>query len=120
MERQIYLLDNNEKVGPFTAQQLLQRVKAGELSLQSSAWTAGAASNWVPLSDIIHPCPQCAGELWLVLEYPQKGTGIIVIVLGILFAVLCVGIILLIWGIILINQTKASWHCRNCGRVFPA
>jgi len=120
MERQIYLLENSERVGPFTAQQLLQRVKAGELSLQSSAWVPGTPSNWVPLSDIIHPCPQCGGELWLVLDYPQKGTGTIVIVLGILFAVLCVGIILFIWGLILINQSKASWHCRNCGRVFPA
>lgn len=119
MELQIYLLQNNERVGPFTAQQVLEQIKAGEVSLQTSAWAAGAAIGWVPLSRLIHPCPQCGGELWMVVEYPQKSTGIIVIVLGLLFAVVCVGIILLIWGWALTNQRKTTWHCRNCGRTFP-
>jgi GYF domain 2 len=118
MESQIYLLNDNQKVGPYTAKYLLEQVKTGELSLQTSAWQPGF-SNWVPLSNLIHPCPQCGGELWRVNDYPQKGTGIIVMVLGILFAVFCVGIILMIWGFVLINQTKSTWHCRNCGRTFP-
>src|SRR5215211_1910936 len=118
MENLIYLVQDNQRVGPYTPQQLLKQVRSGELSLQASAWKTGLP-DWVPLSTLIHPCPQCGGELWAVFEYPQKSTGIIVFVLGLLFALFCVGIILLIWGFMLMNQTTVTWHCRNCGRTFP-
>ena len=50
----------------------------------------------------------------------KRGTGIIVIVLGILLAPVCVGIILIIWGASLTSNRKYYWHCRGCGRTFPA
>lgn len=118
MDQSIYILNEGEKQGPYTAQQLLAEVKNGKLSLSQSAWQHGL-QNWVPLSNIIHPCPQCGGELWAVSENPQKGTGSIMIVLGILFAPLCIGIPIFIWGLVLIAQTRSNWHCRSCGRVFP-
>ena len=68
----------------------------------------------------IRPCPQCSGELVLQGNAPDKGTGIIVIVLGILLAPICVGLILIFWGASLMGNQKYYWHCRGCGRTYPA
>jgi uncharacterized protein YbaR (Trm112 family) len=64
-------------------------------------------------------CPQCQGMLSLQSENPQQGTGAILIVLGILFAPLCIGIPILIWGLSLTSQQHRFWHCPSCGRTFP-
>jgi uncharacterized protein YbaR (Trm112 family) len=65
-------------------------------------------------------CPQCKGELVLITEYPERGTGCIVMVLGLILAPFVIGIGLLIWGLIVYGRTRRHWHCRGCGRTFPA
>jgi hypothetical protein len=67
-----------------------------------------------------YPCPQCKGELRYAQDHPERGTGAIVIILGIILAPVCLGIPILIYGLIMIGRVKAYWHCRSCGRTFPA
>jgi hypothetical protein len=66
------------------------------------------------------PCPRCRGELLLVSESPNKGTGCIVVLLGFLFAPCIFGIFIVIYGFGMMNETKQQWHCRSCGTVYPA
>jgi len=67
-----------------------------------------------------YPCPQCKGELRDVQDHTERGTGAIVIVLGVLLAPLCLGIPILIYGLVMVGRVKSYWHCRYCGRTFPA
>lgn len=65
-------------------------------------------------------CPQCKGELQFRKEHTERGTGVIVVVLGILLAPLCLGIPILVYGLVMTGRIKTYWHCRVCGRTFPA
>ena len=67
-----------------------------------------------------HPCPRCRGALALVTENPERGTGCIVLLVGLLLAPVIVGIPLLIWGAIMYDKKRQSWACTACGQGFPA
>jgi hypothetical protein len=119
----IYIYKNEQKEGPFSLEQVKSDLIEGVLSNGDLSWRPGLA-DWVPLRVLLlapepAPCPQYKGNLRYVTESSQSGTGTIVFVLGILFAPLCVGIPILIWGWILMSERKNYWHCRGCGRTFP-
>jgi hypothetical protein len=77
-----------------------------------------------PLWDVLRSrpnlCPQCNGALRLATEHTERGTGVIVIILGLLLAPLCLGIPILIYGFVMVSRIKQYWHCAGCGRTFPA
>lgn len=118
---EIYLYRHGAQTGPFTLDEVNTKLATGEADLADQAWTPGL-HQWVKLSVALNRsrCPQCKGFLWLIVEYPQRSTGIIVVVLGILLAPVCVGLILMIYGWSLAAETKRHWHCTSCGRTFPA
>lgn len=66
-----------------------------------------------------HRCPQCSGELRLATEHTERGTGVIVILIGILLAPCLLGIPILVYGLVMVNRIKSYRHCRMCGRTFP-
>jgi len=116
----ILITKEGQQYGPYTVEEVKQYMADGRLTASSLAWTDGL-SNWLPLSSVLTAtvCPQCQGEMVLQVESPQRSTGILVIVLGILLAPFCVGIFLFFWGLSLISETKSHWHCSGCGRIFP-
>lgn len=66
------------------------------------------------------PCPQCAGALQRIVEYPEKHTGTILIVLGVVLTPLCgLGLPFVIIGMSMAQAWKARWHCVACGRSYP-
>src|SRR5436190_6669378 len=122
----VMILRDGQQYGPYNEQQLQQHIRDGVISKTDLAWTEGQF-DWLPIQSVLDPiarsgnlCPQCKGPLLLQVENPQRSTGIIVIVLGILLAPFCVGIILLVWGWSLSSETRRTWHCRGCGRMFAA
>jgi GYF domain 2 len=119
----IYVHREGQQTGPHSREELIAGIEQGTFSATDKAWTSGLA-DWMDLSVVLStsrlPCPQCKGVLSQVSEAPQRSTGIIVIVLGIILAPFCVGIVLIVWGLILVNERKYYWHCRGCGRTYPA
>lgn len=124
MSQPIYLYPTDgPPLGPYSPEQLKSLIALGDV--QPTA-RAGFLNTHDPIQlDALlaagrKSCEQCQGELIWQTDNPQQGTGVIVIVLGILFAPFCVGIPILIWGLTLTSQSKSYWHCRKCGRTFPA
>jgi hypothetical protein len=119
----IFVYKDGRQLGPYTQTEITTAIAQGEFGEIDNGWTAGL-ENWVSLGSLVAGkwgrCPQCEGQLILEVEHPNRGTGAIVIVLGILLAPVCVGFILIIWGLILALETKSQWHCRGCGRLYPA
>ena len=119
----IFVYKDGQQLGPFSQAEIANALTQREFLESDKAWVSGLAS-WVNLGSIVQPgwgsCPQCKGQLVLEVERPQRGTGIIITVLGVLLAPVCVGFILIIWGLILSLETKSQWHCRGCGRLYPA
>jgi GYF domain 2 len=117
---EIYVYKDGERVGPHSKESLTAWLAAGTFQQSDLAWREGFTS-WRPLSLVLGAakCPQCQGTLSLQTDNPQQGTGCIVAVLGFLFAPVCIGIPILILGIIMMSNTTSHWHCRDCGRTFP-
>lgn len=117
----IFVYKDGQQLGPFTQDQIASGITQGQFLETDKGWASGLAE-WINLSSLVKwgTCPQCRGQLILVVEHPQRGTGAIVIVLGILLAPICIGVILFIWGLVLTFETKSQWHCRSCGRLYPA
>ena len=128
----VYVHKNGKNLGPYTEDELNEELAIGNVLAADRACPEGAM-HWSTVGSLLgipysftqaayqpRLCPQCTGELVLQGDAPDKGTGIIVIVLGILLAPVCVGIILIIWGASLTSNRKYYWHCRGCGRTFPA
>jgi uncharacterized protein YbaR (Trm112 family) len=116
----IYIYKTGEQFGPFDIDQVRQSLQKGEVALTDQAWRQGLIE-WTSLASMLQlwTCPQCKGYMLRIVEHPQRSTGIIITVLGILLAPVCVGLILMIWGLMLTAETKAHWHCSGCGREFP-
>ncbi|MCI0354036.1 MAG: hypothetical protein L0099_03205 [Acidobacteria bacterium] len=73
----------------------------------------------MPTQLTAYPCPKCRGALALVTEQPEKGMGCALILAGLLFAVVIVGIPLMIWGAIVYDRKRQHWACTSCGQTFP-
>lgn len=118
----VYVYRDGEKLGPYNHMDIAAGLASGAFLPTDMVWRLGLR-DWTPLHSLTarayNPCPQCKGDLIIQSENPQRGTGIIVIVLGALFSPLCVGIPFLIWGLMLISESRSHWHCRGCGRIFP-
>lgn len=124
----IYIYRDGATEGPYSAQEIREAQAFGKFQPSDKVWSK-ELKEWIPVLAEAKPapiaaplrktCPQCQAEMPLQTENPQRGTGTIMIVLGILFAPFCVGIPLLIWGIVLTSETRSYWHCRGCGRTFP-
>jgi len=55
---QIYVSKNNERYGPYTLEEVLQRLQTGQLDAADLAWHEGLAT-WAPLSQVVgHTSPQ--------------------------------------------------------------
>lgn len=117
---EIYLYKSGEQTGPFTLNEVNEKLATGEADLADQAWTPGRLQ-WVKLGIALNRrrCPPCNGYMPLIIDHPQRSTGIIVAVLGVLLAPVCVGLILIIFGLVLAAETKRYWHCTLCGRTFP-
>jgi GYF domain 2 len=120
---EIYVYSNNgQRLGPYSEEQVRLALQQGTFRETDKSWASGLA-DWIDLGAVLktsrYTCPQCQGVLARQIENPQRSTGIIVMVLGVLLAPFCVGIILIIWGASLIGETKSYWHCRGCGRTYP-
>jgi hypothetical protein len=97
----IYIERNCERYGPYSQEEVTAGLADGTFLPTDLACRCGYAV-WVPLQKPLagerqNPCPQCRGELSIPTENPNRGTGVIVLVLGILFAPVCLGIPFL-WG----------------------
>jgi hypothetical protein len=124
----IYIHRRGIAEGPYSAQEMREALASGKFEPSDKLWSK-ELEKWIPIlaeskpEHVINPlrktCPQCQAEMSLQIENPQKGTGIIVLVLGLLFAPLCVGIPLIIWGAMMAGEARSHWHCRGCGRTFP-
>jgi hypothetical protein len=53
------------------------------------------------------------------VDYPERGTGCIVILIGLIFSPILLGIPVLIYGFILRGKAKHSFQCPGCGTVLP-
>lgn len=67
-----------------------------------------------------YTCWKCGGRYTQIFNQPNRGTGCVVVVLGILFAPILVGIILIIVGVSMMNETTSYWQCRSCGLTLPS
>jgi len=124
----IYINRDEVTEGPYSAQEIREASASGKFQPSDKAWSK-EFNKWTPIPaeskpQLVTPlrktCPQCQAEMSLQVENPNRGTGIIVLVLGILFAPLCVGIPLIIWGAVMAGEARSHWHCRGCGRTFPS
>jgi uncharacterized protein YbaR (Trm112 family) len=137
----IYVLRSGQKQGPYSCGQVRDQLASGHLQVDDPAWHEGLA-NWAPLGSVLrledspplalvgqtqytepavesYPCPRCRGELRYQMESPSAAAGCIIILLGLLFAPLIIGIPIIIYGIVLMGKEKKYWHCRSCGTMFP-
>jgi hypothetical protein len=120
--------------GPYRVGRVSEWLESGRLTKTVLASWQGGEYGWMPLSMLLETrppssvqpaavqeqlCPRCSGPLAFRSENPERGSGTIVFVLGLLFAPLCVGIPILIWGIVMMCRQKNYWHCRGCGTIFP-
>lgn len=65
-------------------------------------------------------CGNCGGTRFTPLaEQPNKGTGCILLALGVLLAPILVGIIIIIWALTMMGETKRWWVCDSCGARLP-
>jgi hypothetical protein len=124
----IYINRDGVTEGPYSAQEIRKASASGKFQPADKVWSKDL-KKWTPIlteaksEPVVTPlrktCPQCQAEMSLQIENPNRGTGVIVLVLGILFAPLCVGIPLIVWGATMAGETRSHWHCRGCGRTFP-
>src|ERR1051326_3954618 len=91
----IHLYKDGQRLGPFTLEEVNSQLGSGAIALTDQAWRQGL-TRWVPLGSLLNPtqCPQCNGTMVRIVENPQRSTGIIFTVLGILLAPVCVGFLL--------------------------
>lgn len=73
----------------------------------------------VPTSGAPPRCTRCGGLVWLRTRHNHAVSGAICVVLGLLLAVVLIGIPILVGGIVLLlGQDK--WHvCEECGHTTP-
>lgn len=120
---QFYIDRDGVRFGPYTQRQITDGLSDGTFVYSDRAWKSGRLG-WASLRAVMenasNACPQCRGELLMQTESPQKSTGVIVVVIGLVFTPLCIGIPFLIWGLSLMSESRSQWHCRDCGRTFPA
>jgi hypothetical protein len=64
-------------------------------------------------------CGACGGKLLEMVEYPNRNTGRIVIVLGILLAPVLIGIPMLYYGYSLTKDERRYRQCAGCGAAMP-
>jgi zinc ribbon protein len=64
------------------------------------------------------PRPGCGCVMQMHQENPDKNLAIALIIIGLIGAVGCVGIPILIWGIVLIGKNKYYYKCSMCGYSF--
>jgi transposase-like protein len=67
-----------------------------------------------------YTCWRCGGRYTLITQTPHKGSGCVVVALGLIFAPVLIGIILIIYGIQMMGETQSYWQCRSCGLTLPA
>jgi uncharacterized membrane protein YvbJ len=78
------------------------------------------AWHYVPAEELKrYTCWKCGGRYTLINEYPDKGTGCIIMALGILFAPVLIGIFFIFIGARMSNTPKSHWQCRQCGLTLP-
>lgn len=61
----------------------------------------------------------CGGQYKLIATRPNEGTGCIIMILGLLFAPIIIGIPILIYGFRMKNKTHSYWQCGDCGMTLP-
>lgn len=54
---ELFLLKNQNQIGPFSMDQVKEKLKSGEISDQDQAWHSGL-ENWRPLVSILEPSDQ--------------------------------------------------------------
>ncbi len=65
-------------------------------------------------------CGNCGGTSFTPLtEQPNKGTGCVLLALGVLLAPLCIGIIIIIWAMQMMGETTRWWICDSGGARLP-
>lgn len=62
-----------------------------------------------------YKCGRCDGTYREIVQYPNRGAGSIIIVLGILLAPFLIGLFILFYGIRLKNETTSYLQCPKCG-----
>lgn len=66
-----------------------------------------------------YTCWRCGGMYTQIVNTPNRGTGCIVVVLGVIFAPVLIGLILIFYGISMMGETQTYWQCRSCGLTLP-
>jgi len=127
-DAKIYIYRDGATEGPYSEKEIREAQASSKFQAADKRWS-NDLKRWLPILIESKPepvivrlpktCPQCQSEMSLQIENPNRGTGIIILVLGILFAPLCVGIPLIVWGAMTAGETRSHWHCRGCGRTFP-
>lgn len=64
-------------------------------------------------------CPKCTGSLAFIREYPNKGAGCGIAMVGLLLTPVLIGIPIILWGLWMSGKESNRWHCRGCGTMFP-
>jgi hypothetical protein len=64
-------------------------------------------------------CWRCGGRYTQITSQPNKGSGCIVIALGVILAPVLIGVILIIYGLQMMGETQSHWQCRSCGLTLP-
>lgn len=67
-----------------------------------------------------YTCWKCGGRYTLITQTPNQGTGCILIVIGIIFAPVLIGLVIIYLGYQQMNETQSQWQCRSCGLTLPA
>ncbi len=73
-----------------------------------------------PVQLLWNQCRRCLGLLVLRSESTDNGTGCLVLLVGLLFAPVLIGIPIAIYGIVLMNKSRRYLHCTGCGTIYPA
>jgi DNA-directed RNA polymerase subunit RPC12/RpoP len=64
-------------------------------------------------------CSNCGGPLKSGKDAKSEGTGCLIVILGLVFTPVLVGIPILLYGLNLMGKREGYWRCRQCGAKFP-
>ena len=64
-------------------------------------------------------CSICGGVLKKGLDAPDRGSGCIVMILGLLLTPVLIGIPIVLVGVAIAAKREGFWRCKNCGMKFP-
>ncbi len=99
-----------------------QNFTAAWKALGYPAWEIPPERSNTDSAAVVPPskCGNCRGTTFTPLaEQPNKGTGCVLLAVGVLLAPVLIGIVIIIWAVGMMGESRRWWVCNSCGARLP-